>query len=89
MAKHLSTRPMSAKTLSSRAPETGIKRFLRHRKSRAYFKNGGWTSNPAEADSFADVVEAAEVCARYGLADVELALRVDPDAGDVFCTVIR
>jgi hypothetical protein len=80
---------MSAKTLNGSFPETTVKRFLRHRASREYFKAGGWTTNPEEADSFSDVVQVAETCARFGLSDVELTLRLQPKAGDVFCVPIR
>jgi hypothetical protein len=66
-----------------------MKRVLRHKASREYFKDGGWTNNPEEANSFSDVVEVAETCARYGLNDVEIALRVHSQAADVFCTTIR
>ncbi len=79
---------MSAKTLTSNQDQT-IKRFVSHRSSREYFKNGGWTTNPQEADCFSDAVEAAQVCARYGLSDVELALRYASATHDVFCTPIR
>lgn len=79
---------MSAKTVQS-TEEKAIKRFLRHKSSREYFKNGGWTSNPEEADSFSDVVEVAQTCVRYGLSDVEMALRYEAAACDVFCTTIR
>jgi hypothetical protein len=79
---------MSARTLHEDADST-IKRLLRHRASREYFKDGGWTSDPQEADSFSDVVEVAQTCARYGLKDVELALRYPSAAHDVFCTPIR
>jgi len=80
---------MSAKTLNSAAEDTTIKRFLRHRASLEYFKDGQWTTNPDEAHSFSDVVEVAEVCARYDLRNVEVALRLDSEASDVFCTPIR
>ncbi len=80
---------MSAKILSSGGREQTIKRVLRHRNSREYFKEGGWTTNPEEAKSFADIVEAAETCAQHGLNDVELALRYESGVGDVFCTKIR
>jgi hypothetical protein len=80
---------MSAKLLSECAEEKVIKRVLRRSGSRDYFKDGGWTDNPQEANSFSDAVEVAEICARYGLKDVELALRFDAGAGDVFCTAIR
>ncbi len=80
---------MSAKVLGDNGQEQPIKRFLRHRESRAYFKNGGWTTNPKEASHFSDVVEAAEVCAKFGLEDVDLALRYEAAEEDVFCTRIR
>ncbi len=79
---------MPAKMLPSTEDRT-VKRFLRHRSSREYFKKGGWTSDPAEADNFVDVVEVAETCARYGLSDVELALRYASAGHDLFCTPIR
>ncbi|HTL59295.1 MAG TPA: hypothetical protein VL361_26720 [Candidatus Limnocylindrales bacterium] len=80
---------MSAKTIQGTIEERPIKRVLRHRSSSAYFADGHWTENPAEAHSFSDVVEAAEACARYGLSDVELALRYDADAADIFCVQLR
>ncbi len=80
---------MPAKVLSGGAADWTIKRVLRHRRSQEYFKDGGWTNKPEEANSFSDIVEAAEICARYGLSDVELAIRFDVGAGDVFCTAIR
>lgn len=79
---------MSAKGLGGTEGKT-IKRLLRHRESLAYFKDGGWTDNPREAKCFADVVEAARVCAEHGLEDVELALRYEAADEDVFCTQIR
>ena len=79
---------MSAKSLQSTQDQT-VKRVLRHRASREYFKNGGWTSNPQEADNFGDIVEVAQICARYGLSDVELALRYSSGTHDLFCTPIR
>ncbi len=80
---------MSAKTISGRTHEKAIRRFLRHKGSQEYFKDGGWTNNPEEANSYSDILEAAEICARYELSDVELAIRFDVGAGDVFCTAIR
>jgi len=80
---------MSAKTLETPVSERPIKRLLRHKASHEYFKEGGWTTDPRDADCFSDVVEAARICARYGLSDVELALRYEAGAHDVFCTPIR
>ncbi len=79
---------MSARILSSPGQEITIKRLVRHRQSHEYFKRGGWTTDPTQADTFSDSVEAAQACARYGLKDVELALRYDAAACDVFCTPI-
>ena len=63
-----------------------IKRLLRRIDTAEYFNGGGWTADPAEAESFSDALEAAETCARFKLTNVELALRVEPRASDVFCT---
>ena len=79
---------MPVKSIEERMEQTTIKRVLRRKSSREYFKEDGWTDNPDEAKSFNDVVEVAETCARYRLNDVELALRVHPQAADVFCTPI-
>lgn len=81
---------MSAKNLDASILDSNMKRLLRRRASREYFKSGGWTKNPQEADNFSDVVQAAETCVRYGLIDVELALRFDAQANDdIFCTPLR
>ncbi len=80
---------MSAKDFNGTLADRSIKRFLRHRQSREYFKHGGWTNDPAEADTFRDIVEAAQVCAQYQLDNVELALRYEAGVGDIFCTPIR
>jgi hypothetical protein len=80
---------MSGRVLDLNPAEKPMKRLLRRRDSREYFRAGGWTTNPEEAESFGDVLEAAEVCARYGLTDVELSLCFEAGAEDVFCTGIR
>jgi hypothetical protein len=80
---------MPGKQSSDCGGGTAIKRFLRHKASGEYFKEGGWTANPADASKFNDALEAAEACARYGLNDVELAIRYESAPADVFCTSIR
>ena len=80
---------MSAKRVENQVNQTTIKRVLRDKTSREYFKEGGWTNDPEEAMTFNDVVEVAETCARYGLINVEIALRVHSQGADVFCTSIR
>jgi hypothetical protein len=80
---------MPAKTFNGSVPDQGVKRLLRHRESKAYFRQGNWTRNVEEADRFEDVVQVAEACVRYGLNNVELALRFESGNCDVFCTAIR
>ena len=77
---------------SSRVPggEATIKRLLRRQSTQKFFKDdAGWTDNPAEAKCFLDVVEVAETCARCGLDDVEVTLRLDVQACDFFCITVR
>jgi hypothetical protein len=63
--------------------------LLRRQNTHEYFKEDGWTSDPAEAKCFLDVVEIAETCARCGLDNVEVTLRVHARASDFFCTPVR
>jgi hypothetical protein len=77
---------MAARRFNRNGP--AVKRVLRHKDSHEYFKEGSWTTNPNEADSFADSVEVAETCSRYQLTDVELALRFEAGC-EIFCTSIR
>ncbi len=78
---------MSAKKLGDWTKPA--RRLLRHEGSEEYFKEGSWTQNPDEAQNFSDLLEVAETCARYDLSDVELTIRFDSRAGDVFRTKIR
>jgi hypothetical protein len=80
---------MATRKINKNGRGETIKRVLRRKKSREYFKDGGWTDNPKEANCFSDAVEVAETCTRYGLNDVELALRFETAECDVFCTPIR
>ena len=75
-----------AKSFEAHVANKNVKRLLRRRSTRQYFKEDGWTENPEEARCFSDVVEAAETCARLRLQDVELALRMDLRGSDLFCT---
>ncbi len=79
-----------AKAFENGYHERKIKRLLRHRATREYFKEDGWTKNPDEARCFSDVVEVAEACARFGLENVELTLCVEGStASELFCTPMR
>lgn len=78
-----------AKAFEKINAEHKIKRLLRHRGTGEYFKDDGWTKNLGDAKSFDDVVEVAEVCARWGLIDVELMLCVSGSGAELFCTPMR
>lgn len=80
---------MAAKTLETTAGISGVRRLLRHRNSKKYFKDGGWTHDPGEASCFSNALEAAAACARYQLDNVELALRFNRGSSDFFSTPLR
>lgn len=52
-------------------------RLVRHRRSRAYFKNGRWTENAEAATNFPSIQQVAEACLKYQLTDVELVMRFE------------
>ena len=79
---------MASKSKSNSIHQERAKRILRHRSSNEYFKEGAWTDNPEEATNFEDIVEAAETCSRFGLQNVELAVRLSAHASDMFATAL-
>jgi hypothetical protein len=68
--------------------ERPIRRVIRRRNSQEYFAGPGWTNNPDEARVFADSLEAAQVCAAYGLVGMEIALRLTGANVDLFSAVL-
>jgi len=66
-----------------------VRRLLRRRDTLEYFKGDGWTSDPNQAVAFIDVVEAAQVCVKHGLVNIELALHIEGTGSEVFCTALR
>ncbi len=76
---------MSATYVSSFCHPNSVRRLLRHKISQEYFRDGRWLNDPREATSYPDVLLAAQACIRYGLEDVEMVLRLDPAAADIFC----
>ena len=80
---------MTAKLIPDALEPQPVKRLLRRKASRDYFQPDGWTTRPEDAQSFSDVVEAVETCARYNLSNIELALRYEAGSCDLFCTPIR
>jgi len=78
-----------AKVMEEKTHGPDVKRLLRNPETLQYLSEDGWTSNPDEAQSFSDVVEAAVVCAKLHLEHVEVALRTDGSSADLFCTTLR
>ncbi len=70
-------------------PSKTATRILRHKATRAYFAQNGWTQDPREARNFPDVLDAARACVENELIDVELVVRLQPDSSDVFRTWLR
>jgi hypothetical protein len=68
--------------------EKPIRRVIRRRNSEEYFTDNGWTNNPEEARVFADSLEAAQVCANYGLVGMEIALRITGAEAELFSAVL-
>jgi hypothetical protein len=73
----------SIKTANGERP---IRRLLRRKQSQEYFTGNGWTKNPEEARTFADSLEAAQVCVHWGMSGMEMVLRVTGGASDLFTT---
>ncbi|HYG33375.1 MAG TPA: hypothetical protein VEC99_01245 [Clostridia bacterium] len=78
-----------AEVVKEMTREKTINRMLRCRKTLRYFKDGGWTSDPNEAKTFPDEIEAVRACVQYNLNDVELVLRAPGSLTDLFSTPIR
>jgi hypothetical protein len=80
----------STRTWAAQKRETRtIRRLVRHRATRQYLKDGGWTTDPLQASVFADSLDAVQACLRHGLTDVELALRIGTGTCDLFSTPLR
>ena len=66
-----------------------VLRFVRCQRTGRYFRSGKWTRNCSEANSFGDALEAVRACTRHHLRNVELALRVEGAARDIFRAQLR
>ncbi len=77
------------KAMNGNIEDKTIKRLVRHRLTRRYLTEHGWTDSPDNAKVFSDALDAAQACARRGLLDVELALLVGPGTCDLFSTPLR
>jgi hypothetical protein len=69
--------------------ERPIQRVLRRKDSQDYFTGSGWTQDIKAARTYHDSMEAAVTCARFGLFDVEMVLRITGGTADLFCTELR
>jgi len=74
--------------LESKNQDGAVLRFVRCQRTGRYFRSGKWTSNCSEASTFDDVLEAVHACTRHHLRNVELVLRVEGAASDIFRTRI-
>jgi len=80
---------VTGKATGMRPGPTTITRVLRHRVTGLYFCDGHWTQDPFQATDFADGLEAAQACVRYGLTQVELSMHLGKCAHDFFNTTLR
>ncbi len=69
--------------------ERQIRRLLRRKRTREYFTGSGWSQHVEHARTFADSLEAAQVCADWGLSEVEIVLRLNNATTDLYCTQLR
>jgi hypothetical protein len=53
------------------------RRVLRHRSSRRYLRDGGWTGDVDMAKEFQSIRQAVEVCLEQELSEVDLVLCFD------------
>ncbi len=51
-----------------------MKRLLRDKARRAFFKNGEWTRDPDEATNFSHIDDVLDICELYGVNDAELVV---------------
>jgi hypothetical protein len=63
-----------------------MRRLLRRKHSQEYFTGDGWSLNPELGKAFEDSVEVARACVNWNLTGVEIVLRLQNGAADVFCT---
>ncbi len=64
-------------------------RVLRCRKSSRYFTGGEWSTDPAQAKVYPQVIDVARECVLHNLHEVELVLRTALFGADLFCTPVR
>jgi hypothetical protein len=51
---------------------TDVRKLIRHKETKKFFRTGEWTDDPSLAQSFATVQEAVRAAQFYTLKDVEL-----------------
>jgi hypothetical protein len=57
-----------------RGPQKRMKRLLRDKTRKAFFKNGEWTKDPDIATDFRDMDDVLEICELYGVNDAEIVV---------------
>ena len=71
--------------LPRRAERRPMKVFLRHRQNGSYLHSNGreWTTEPTHARHFCSTTEAAQVCARERIGEVEILLKFGQERHDI------
>ena len=66
-----------------------MRRLVKSLRTREYFGQGQWTSDPGQAQDFPDSGKAIDTCLKYHLTDVELVLQLNAEPEDAFDTHLR
>ena len=71
------------------APQHAPTRLLRCRKTHRYFTDNGWSTDPSQAKTFCDQIDAVRDCVFHSLHTVDLVLRLAGASTDLFTTRMR
>jgi hypothetical protein len=66
-----------------------MRRLLKSLRTRNYFGQGHWTTDPAQAQHFPDSAQAIDVCLRHHLDEVELVLQLGTEPREGLDTHLR
>ena len=66
-----------------------MRRLLRSIRTREYFNQGSWTSDPAQAQHFPDSGKVIDTCLKHHLRNVELVLQLSAEPREPYDTHLR
>jgi len=55
-----------------------MRRLIKSLRTSEYLRYGQWTTDPSQAEHFADAGKAIDACLKYHLTEVELVLQPNP-----------